>query len=65
MESGKATIHCCIDRSVHDALTEHCERTGQTKTMAIKRAILAYCRVNGVADEAAANAILEARGGLP
>lgn len=59
MGAGKSIIHCCIDRDVHDMLMAHCEKTGQTKTMAIKRAILAYCRENGVADEDAAKKILE------
>lgn len=47
-ENKKAIIHCCIEREVHDLLMEHCRRTGQTKTTAIKRAIASYCEANGV-----------------
>lgn len=65
MADGKTIIHCCIDKGVHDILVAHCERTGQTKTTAVKRAILAYCRANGVPDEAAAKKILEDGHALP
>lgn len=39
----KAIIHCCVEREVYDMLMDHCEKTGQTKTMAIRRAIQHYC----------------------
>ena len=44
----KAIIHCCMEREIYDMLMDHCEKTGQTKTMAIRRAILAYCRSYGI-----------------
>lgn len=43
MREEKAIIHCCVERDVYEMLSRHCERTGQTKTTAIKRAIRAYC----------------------
>ena len=43
MRNEKAIIHCCVERDVYELLAEHCERTGQTKTTAVKRAIKAYC----------------------
>lgn len=33
------TISCYIRSDIYEALIEHCERTGQTKTIAIERAI--------------------------
>lgn len=42
----KAVIHCCIDGEILAMLERHCEKTGQTKTTAIKRAIRAYCGEN-------------------
>lgn len=59
MADSKTIIHCCIDKGTHDILIAHCERTGQTKTTAVKRAILAYCKANGIADEEQARRILE------
>lgn len=41
---NKEIIHCCVEREVYDMLTAHCDRTGQTKTTAVKRAIKAYCQ---------------------
>ena len=55
-DNRKAIIHCCIEKSVYDMLTEHCARTGQTKTMAIRRAILAYCNAASKASEKAPEA---------
>lgn len=49
----KAIIHCCVERDVHELLMEHCARTGQTKTMAIRRAIQSYCEKHGVTKDAA------------
>lgn len=43
MRNDKAIIHCCVERDVYELLSAHCERTGQTKTTAVKRAIKAYC----------------------
>lgn len=43
MRSEKAIIHCCVDRDVYEMLERHCEKTGQTKTTAVKRALLSYC----------------------
>ncbi len=43
MRNEKSIIHCCVEREVYDMLSEHCEKTGQTKTTAVKRAIRAYC----------------------
>lgn len=43
MRNDKAIIHCCVERDVYEMLSAHCERTGQTKTTAVKRAIKAYC----------------------
>lgn len=33
------TISCYIRSDIYDALVKHCELTGQTKTIAIERAI--------------------------
>ena len=44
MRNEKSIIHCCVERDVYDMLSRHCEKTGQTKTTAVKRAIRAYCR---------------------
>lgn len=44
MKDAKTIIHCCVEKDVYDMLMRHCEETGQTKTMAIKRAIRAYCQ---------------------
>ena len=41
------TISCYIRSDIDDALVRHCERTGQTKTMAIERAIEKMTRENG------------------
>lgn len=35
-------INCYLERSVYNMLEEHCERTGQSKTVAIERAIVMY-----------------------
>lgn len=32
-------VSCYIRHDIYDALLEHCQRTGQTKTVAIERAI--------------------------
>lgn len=37
-------VSAYIEQSAYDALSAHCEITGQSKTKAIERAILAYCR---------------------
>lgn len=42
-DTRKGIIHCCIDRETYQMLLDHCAKTGQTKTMAIKRALQAYC----------------------
>lgn len=52
-KNKKAIIHCCIDRESYELLMEHCARTGQTKTTAVKRAIAAYCEANGVRTDGA------------
>ena len=31
-----------IDKTVYERLTQHCEDSGQTKTLAIERALMAY-----------------------
>lgn len=38
LKNGK-TISCYIRSDIYDALIKHCEVTGQTKTIAIERAI--------------------------
>lgn len=43
-KSKNPILHCCVEKDVHDLLMAHCKATGQTKTMAIKRAILMYCK---------------------
>lgn len=43
MRNEKSIIHCCVDREVYEMLEKHCEKTGQTKTTAVKRALAAYC----------------------
>lgn len=65
MADNKTIIHCCVDKQVHDLLVAHCERTGQTKTTAVKRAILAYCKENGVEDAEQAREILEGGHAVP
>ena len=42
--SKKTIIHCCVDKDVYDLLIAHCKAMGQTKTTAIKRAIMSYCK---------------------
>lgn len=44
MRNEKSIIHCCVDREVYEMLERHCEKTGQTKTTAVKRALAAYCK---------------------
>ncbi len=41
------TISCYIRSDIYEALVRHCERTGQTKTVAIERAIEKMTRENG------------------
>lgn len=48
------TISCYIRQDIYDALMLHCERTGQTKTVAIERAIEKMTRENGTFGGAAA-----------
>ena len=36
-------VSAYIEQEAYDALSRHCEITGQSKTKAIERAILAYC----------------------
>ena len=36
-------VSAFIEQEAYDALAAHCELTGQSKTKAIERAILAYC----------------------
>lgn len=36
-------VSAYIEQKAYDALTRHCEVTGQSKTKAIERAILSYC----------------------
>ena len=36
-------VSAYIEKSAYEALVRHCEITGQSKTKAIERAILAYC----------------------
>lgn len=40
------TISCYIRSDIYDALIKHCEITGQTKTIAIERAIEQMTRSN-------------------
>ena len=40
------TISCYISSDIYDALIKHCEVTGQTKTIAIERAIEQMTRSN-------------------
>lgn len=37
-------VSAYIEQEAYDALQAHCEITGQSKTKAIERAILSYCR---------------------
>ena len=37
-------VSAYIEQKAYDALQRHCEVTGQSKTKAIERAILTYCR---------------------
>lgn len=41
------TISCYIRSDIYSALVRHCEMTGQTKTIAIERAIEQMTRDNG------------------
>lgn len=41
------TISCYIRSDIYEALVRHCEITGQTKTVAIERAIEKMTRDNG------------------
>ena len=38
LKDGK-TISCYIEKDIYEGLIRHCEITGQTKTIAIERAI--------------------------
>ena len=40
---GRVSINARIGPELVKLLEEHCERTGQSKTVAVERAILAYC----------------------
>lgn len=37
-------VSAFIEQKAYDALLQHCEATGQSKTKAIERAILKYCQ---------------------
>lgn len=37
-------VSAFIEQKAYEALQKHCERTGQSKTKAIERAILMYCK---------------------
>lgn len=37
-------VSAYIEQEAYDALQSHCELTGQSKTKAIERAILSYCK---------------------
>ena len=41
------SINICIGTELFDMLTEYCSITGQSKTIAVERAIEAYCSENG------------------
>lgn len=43
------TISCYIRNDIYEALVRHCDITGQTKTIAIERAIEKMTRENGTA----------------
>lgn len=36
-------VSAYVEKSAYEALIQHCEITGQSKTKAIERAILNYC----------------------
>lgn len=44
----KKALHCQLDKTTYDMLVSFCEKSGQSKTVAIRRAIKAYCEDNGV-----------------
>lgn len=44
------TISCYIRSDIYSALVRHCELTGQTKTIAIERAIEQMTKDNGTFD---------------
>ena len=44
----KKALHCQLDKATYDMLVDFCEKSGQSKTVAIRRAIKAYCENNGV-----------------
>lgn len=37
-------VSAYIEQKAYDALLKHCEITGQSKTKAIERAIMSYCK---------------------
>ena len=41
------SINICIGPELFDLLTKYCAITGQSKTIAVERAIEAYCCENG------------------
>ena len=43
----KRALHCQLDKSTYDLLVDFCDKSGQSKTVAIRRAIKAYCENNG------------------
>lgn len=44
----KKALHCQLDKTTYDMLVDFCEKSGQSKTVAIRRAIKAYCENSGV-----------------
>lgn len=60
LKDGK-TISCYIRKDIYDRLIEHCDRTGQTKTIAIERAIEQMTR-NAAAMQVAGASVAEGSG---
>ena len=50
LKNGR-TISCYIRSDIYDALIKHCEVTGQTKTIAIERAIEQMTKKEDAASE--------------
>ena len=44
----KRALHCQLDKATYDMLVDFCEISGQSKTVAIRRAIKAYCENGGI-----------------
>lgn len=50
-KKDSVSINICVGDSLFDMLSRFCAITGQSKTVAVERAILMYCTQNGALAE--------------